>query len=94
MNAYESSCNYRVRVTYVSNNIDRLFGFISGVSATALIGVIVWLVFMGQPVTWMGASVAIAALVTLLLLRGVPIDTIRIGDKVNIEFDIRDGSDK
>ncbi len=94
MGAHEQAYDYRLRVLYMSNNVDRTFGFISGVSATVLVGVIMWLVFTGQPVTWMGASVAIASLVTLLLLRGVPIESIAIGEKFRIEFDIRDGRDR
>ena len=74
----------------MTTNVDRLLGFISGISASILTGVIFYFTIMDGAVTSYSLALALASFVTLLLLYGVPINRIEIADKFRIEFEVRD----
>ena len=89
ISAYQHK-QYHVRVRVMSENVDRVLGFIEGMAATALLGFLVYWLGMGAPITPLRLALAIGAMLTLLLLRGVPIDHISIGDRFQVDFEIRD----
>ncbi len=59
-----------------------------------LVGVIVGITYLeANSVGLYAFGLAVSALLTLLLLRGVPIDKIQVGDRITIDFQIEDDSE-
>ena len=72
------------------NTLDMLLGFLSGIIAMSVVALVVGITYVeGNGVGIWSFSLAVAALLTLLLLRGVPIDQIKVRDYVTINFTIR-----
>ncbi len=70
---------------------DRLLGFLSGVFTTSLIALIVGVVFLeSNDVGIWAVTLAISAMLSILMLRGIPVNRIEIGEKFSIDFEIRD----
>lgn len=91
MSAYVTHPKYCIRFTLMTSNVDRLLGFVSGISASILTGVIFYLTIMDGAITGYSLALALASFVTLLLLYGVPINRIEVMDKFRIEFEVRNG---
>src|SRR6056297_841867 len=86
----------RCEVQMSRNTLDMLLGFLSGIIAMSVVALVVGITYVeGNGVGIWSFSLAVAALLTLLLLRGVPIDQIKVRDYVTINFTIRrDGDDR
>jgi hypothetical protein len=70
---------------------DRVLGFLQGALTTALVGLIVSLPFLQmQTVGLWSAVIVVSALCTILLLRGIPINHINVGERFSIDFEISD----
>jgi hypothetical protein len=64
---------------------------LQGALTTALVGLIVGLPFLEmEQIGLYTAVIVVAALLTLLLLRGIPINEITVGDRFSIDFEISD----
>jgi len=93
MSVVQSQKNVRVHCRMSQSTFDRVLGFLQGALTTALVGLIVWLPFLEmQTVGLWSAVIVVSALLTILLLRGVPINQINVGDRFSIDFEISDSN--
>ena len=93
MSAYQTITPKRIlcTVSMSRSTLDKLFGFLSGVLSMALVGVIVGVTYLeAQSVGLYAVVLAVSSLLTLLLLRGIPINEISVGDRITIDFQIED----
>jgi len=82
-------------VSMTEDYVDLLFGFLTGVASMAVVALIIMITFLQtNGVTWPALSLALASLLTLLLLRGVPIKTIKVGEYLTIKFTVREWPDQ
>jgi hypothetical protein len=73
---------------------DRVLGFLQGALTTALVGLTVGLPFLEtQTIGLWSAVIVISALCTILLLRGVPINEITVGERFSIDFEIAENDE-
>jgi hypothetical protein len=93
MSAINHTPHYRLKVQYMSTNLDRAIGFINGVMSSILLGIIFVYTVMGNGVTWQMIVLALGAMTTLLLLNGIPINSITFG-KFRIDFEVTNGDDE
>ncbi len=97
MSVYNPHRRITLRITMAKSTLDKLFGFLSGVIAMGIVGLIIGVTYIeSNGLSLMGVALATAALVTLLLLRDVPINEINISKtSFTIDFEVQnsDGSD-
>lgn len=79
------------------STLDRILGFLTGAISTGLIALILGVTLVEpQNVTPAIALLAIAAMLSILLLRGVPINKVKLnksGFKIDFEVRNRDNND-
>lgn len=93
MSAHSNHTKYCLRLAIMSTNVDRFLGFVSGISASVLIGFIFYLTIMDGAVSAYSLVLAVASFLTLLLVYGVPINRIELTDRFTIEFEVRNGDE-
>lgn len=93
MSAHSNHTKYCLRFAIMSTNVDRFLGFVSGISASVLIGFIFYLTIMDGAVSAYSLVLAVASFLTLLLVYGVPINRIELTDRFTIEFEVRNGDE-
>lgn len=77
------------------STLDKILGFVSGALAMGIVALIVGVTYIESSSIGLYAVVlAISALLTLLMLRGIPIDQIKVGDRVTIDFQIKGDDDE
>jgi uncharacterized membrane protein len=95
MSVVHSDKQIRVQCRMSQSTFNRVLGFLQGALTTALVGLIVSLPFLQmQTVGLWSAVIVVSALLTILLLRGVPINQINVGDRFSIDFEISDSDGK
>jgi hypothetical protein len=94
MSVVQSNQQVKVRCRMSKSLFDRVLGFLQGALTTALVGLIVGLPFLEmQTIGLWSAVIVVSALCTILLLRGVPINSISVGERFSIDFEISDGDE-
>ncbi len=85
----------RCKVTMARSTLDKVLGFLSGVIAMGIVGLIIGVTYVeSDDLSLMAVTLALGALLTLLLLRDVPINEIRISkSSFTIDFEVRNQND-
>jgi len=82
-------------VQIVPSKLDRILAFLGGVISMGVIALIVGVVFLEtNGVTIPALGVAGLALVSLLLLRDIPIQEIKVGDYFHVKFTMEEFEDE
>jgi len=88
---------YCVGIEIMTDRLDMILGFLSGVISMGLIALIIGVAFVeSAQITLPVVAVVSMALVSLLLLRGVQVKEISLGDYLTVRFSVTngDGPDK
>jgi cytochrome c biogenesis protein CcdA len=86
---------YCLGVEIVTDRLDMILGFLSGVISMGLIALIIGVAFVeSAQITLPVVAVVSMALVSLLLLRGVQVKEIRLGDYLTVRFSVTNGDNK
>jgi cytochrome c biogenesis protein CcdA len=86
---------YCFGVEIVTDRLDMILGFLSGVISMGLIALIIGVAFVeSAQITLPVVAVVSMALVSLLLLRGVQVKEIRLGDYLTVRFSVTNGDNK
>ena len=81
-------------VRIVPSKLDRILAFLGGVISMGVIALIVGVVFLeANGVTIPALGVAGLAFVSLLLLRDIPIQEIKVGDYFHVKFTMEEFED-
>lgn len=83
---------YCLGVEIVTDRLDMILGFLSGVISMGLIALIIGVAFVeSAQITLPVVAVVSMALVSLLLLRGVQVKEIRLGEYLTVRFSVTNG---
>jgi|SRR6056297_350119 len=84
---------YCVGVEVVTERLDMILGFLSGVISMGLIALIIGVAFVeSAQITLPVVAVVSMALVSLLLLRGVQVKEISVGEYLTVRFSVTNGN--
>lgn len=73
---------------------ERTLGFLQGVLVMGLVGAIVGVAFLEMETIGLYSTIiVVSALLTILLLKGIPINEINVGEKFSIDFEVDTGDE-
>lgn len=91
--AYQTT--YCIGVDVVTERLDMILGFLSGVISMGLIAMIIAVAFLeSAEITIPVVAIVSMALISLLLLRGVQVKQISVGDFLTVRFSVTNGQDQ